>query len=98
MTREELFIVIKANLWFSPSIQMPSDDEIYKFVDSHLEKNKAKYQEKASKVLQILKDNKVIEEVHDNGDVEDEDRFVLVCCNTTTLTEEEYELMKEEFE
>lgn len=98
MTREELFIVIKANLWFNPSIQMPSDDEIYKFVDQHLEKNKAKYQDNASKVLQFLKDNKVIEEVHDNGDVEDEDRFVLVCCNTTTLNEEEYELLKKEFE
>lgn len=41
MTKEDLFIIIKAILWYNASIvQMPSDEEIKKFIETHKEKYK----------------------------------------------------------
>lgn len=38
ITNQDLFIIIKAILWYNPSIQMPSDEEIMKFIKVHKEK------------------------------------------------------------
>lgn len=37
MSDEELFIIIKALLWYLPIPQVPSDDEIKKFIKVHRE-------------------------------------------------------------
>ncbi len=38
ITNQDLFIIIKAILWYNPSIQIPSDEEIMKFIKFHKEK------------------------------------------------------------
>ena len=38
ITNQDLFIIIKAILWYNPSIQMPSDEEIMKFIKFNKEK------------------------------------------------------------
>ena len=40
ITNQDLFIIIKAILWYNPSIQIPSDEEIMKFIKFHKEKTK----------------------------------------------------------
>lgn len=37
MSDEELFIIIKALLWYHPEIPLPSDEEIKKFIKVHRE-------------------------------------------------------------
>lgn len=39
ITNQDLFIIIKAILWYNESVvQMPSDEEIMKFIETHKEK------------------------------------------------------------
>lgn len=38
MNDKDLFIIIKALLWYLPTIQVPSDEEIMKFIKIHKEK------------------------------------------------------------
>lgn len=39
ITNRDLFIIIKAILWYNESVvQMPSDEEIKKFIEAHKEK------------------------------------------------------------
>ena len=39
ITNQDLFIIIKAILWYNKSVvQMPSDKEIMKFIETHKEK------------------------------------------------------------
>lgn len=40
ITNQDLFIIIKALLWYLPTIQVPSDEEIMKFIEIHKEKFK----------------------------------------------------------
>ena len=40
MSNQDLFIIIKALLWYLPTIQVPSDEEIMKIIEIHKEKLK----------------------------------------------------------
>lgn len=40
ITNQDLFIIIKALLWYLPTIQVPSDEEIMNFIETHKEKFK----------------------------------------------------------
>lgn len=35
MSNEDLFIIIKALLWYLPTIQVPSDEELKYFIEVH---------------------------------------------------------------